>query len=337
MSLRMMQHFVAMILAVSMAGTATAQPWVTWPGNGHQYAVISAPQGISWTDAAAGAQALGGTLATITSADENQFVFSLIDDAPYWRGHLSFTGTAFNIGPWIGGFQPDGSPEPNGGWQWTTGEPFVYSAWFIGEPNNGPIPGEVTENRTCFWVRGSLTDRGMDWNDYHDGGCWDGDCVVAYVVERACSPLTLQGPAPRAVCAGQTATFDVTPTGFGTISYAWRRDGQPMMDGPTVSGIDGPTLTITAAGLGDVGDYDCIVTDNCGPVTSMAAALAVFTAGSGDGDGSGAVDGLDIAGFVAAAGGPPAASAGYCAYDMDGNGVVDAADLPGFLVLLVGP
>jgi hypothetical protein len=41
---------------------------------------------------------------------------------------------------WLGGFQPAGSPEPEGNWQWVTREPFSYSNWNrVGiPPNNGP-------------------------------------------------------------------------------------------------------------------------------------------------------------------------------------------------------
>ena len=40
---------------------------------------------------------------------------------------------------WLGGFQDLTSPnysEPSGGWTWVTGEPWSYTNWFPGEPNN---------------------------------------------------------------------------------------------------------------------------------------------------------------------------------------------------------
>ena len=98
---------LAILLVFSAAAHAGADPvWVTWPDNGHEYAVIPAPAGISWTDANAAAQALAGELASINSAAENDFIFTLIDHAQYWKPHTSFTGVEFNIGPWIGGHQP---------------------------------------------------------------------------------------------------------------------------------------------------------------------------------------------------------------------------------------
>ncbi len=113
------------------AGTAIATP-VEWPiasgGNGHLYEAVYSG-GSTWEDAQIAAEAAGGYLATITSAEENAFVFSLVHGKPeYWNG---------TSGPWLGGFQPPGSPEPAGNWIWITGEPFGYTNWYPGEPTNG--------------------------------------------------------------------------------------------------------------------------------------------------------------------------------------------------------
>src|SRR5688572_27850883 len=51
-------------------------------GNGHGYEAVLAPQGISWTQARDAADALGGYLATITSAAENEFVYQQVADDP---------------------------------------------------------------------------------------------------------------------------------------------------------------------------------------------------------------------------------------------------------------
>jgi hypothetical protein len=84
--------------------------------------------GIPWTDAKTAAEALSyngvhGHLATITSQAENDFITNNLRESTFG-------------GYWIGGFQPPGSPEPAGNWQWVTGEPFVYTNWRPGEPNN---------------------------------------------------------------------------------------------------------------------------------------------------------------------------------------------------------
>ena len=57
-----------------------------------------------------------GHLATITSEEEANLVFSLLDGQAYW----------------LGGFHNMSSPdytEPSGGWEWITGEEFNHSLW----------------------------------------------------------------------------------------------------------------------------------------------------------------------------------------------------------------
>ncbi len=39
-------------------------------------------------------------------------------------------------GMWYGGFQPPGVTPPNSGWEWVTGEPWDYTNWAPGEPND---------------------------------------------------------------------------------------------------------------------------------------------------------------------------------------------------------
>ena len=85
-----------------MATTATADR-VEWPtaqgGNGHEYEVVLAPAGISWTDARAAAEAAGGHLATVSDMDELDFInnlnFAVLPDpslktlASPWQSRLS--------------------------------------------------------------------------------------------------------------------------------------------------------------------------------------------------------------------------------------------------------
>jgi hypothetical protein len=105
----------------SIAGLAGP---IQWSGNGHFYeVVVSDADGSSWDAARNAAAARGGYLVTITSALENDFVWNLVQQFP-------------TIQPWTGGFQVPGSVEPDGGWSWITGEPFIYTNWAPAEPNN---------------------------------------------------------------------------------------------------------------------------------------------------------------------------------------------------------
>ena len=139
-------------LTVRPTSTRTATPTVEtvlvarirWSNNGHLYEVIRVPDGIHWEDANQAAQALGGHLVTITSAAENNFVFSIA------------ASTENRHGFWLGGYQLQGSSEPDGGWVWVTGEPWNYTCWDDEEPNNS----DGNEDRLHFhW------ENGWRWND----------------------------------------------------------------------------------------------------------------------------------------------------------------------------
>jgi hypothetical protein len=161
--------------AVSIPGGSASAARVVWDpadgGNGHAYEVVAVPGTVSWEDARAAAKTRGGDLATITSPAENAFVFALTDSDAYWinyDGHIP-------LGPWLGGYQPLGSPEPAGGWQWVTGEPFVYTNWATGQPSN-----TSGEDRLHFFADETVAQRAPTWNDVQDNGQ---ALPRAYVVE----------------------------------------------------------------------------------------------------------------------------------------------------------
>jgi len=85
---------------------------------------------MTWTDAKAMAESLGGHLATLTSAAEADFVFTKVARAEQWW---------IDGGRWLGGYQDTSAPdysEPRGGWRWVTGEAWSFTNWGGGEPNN---------------------------------------------------------------------------------------------------------------------------------------------------------------------------------------------------------
>jgi lectin-like protein len=173
---------VTLVMLLTCGARAWAGPvqWNSGPNNnGHWYEVIVAPGGITWDKAMADAQARGGYLATILSAEENAFAFSLVDSPAYW---IAEAGGPANVGPWLGGSQPPGSPEPAGGWTWVHGDgPFVYTNWHGGEPSNGEgSPHGQTESRLEFFEYGG---RSSAWNDAPESSSCGIVCPIAYVVE----------------------------------------------------------------------------------------------------------------------------------------------------------
>ena len=148
--------------------------------NNHYYDVIGST-GITWIDAKIQAEAMGGYLATITSSQENAFVYTFASNPVYW-----FSGYPNGVGPWqgpwLGGFQPTGSPEPNGGWQWLNGEgAFAFTAWAPSEPSNG----DGNEDRLIYYGRNDSIQ--PTWNDLPVEPII-GSRPLGYVVEWNTSP-----------------------------------------------------------------------------------------------------------------------------------------------------
>ncbi len=97
----------------------------------HSYeAVYVSSRNLNWYQAAYLAQDAGGYLASITSDGENTFVFNLVSDPKYfWSFPEEGEHYGISIGPFLGGYQPEGSSEPAGGWSWLSGEAWNYSNW----------------------------------------------------------------------------------------------------------------------------------------------------------------------------------------------------------------
>ena len=150
----------AAVVTLLGAGSAAAAP-VQWGGNGHWYEYIPATS-ITWSDAdaAAGLLGAGWNLASITSAAEEAFIVSLITGTISQRTHV-----------WIGG--TDAANE--GTWTWTDGDPFSYTNWFAGEPNN--VGGN--EDFLALDFRGSV----WQWNDAPDN-VFTQVPVIGYIVEN---------------------------------------------------------------------------------------------------------------------------------------------------------
>ena len=165
------QHtlFLAALSLIFLTAPAHATPiqWSTASGgNGHWYEFID-DEGITWDEANADASTLYGPdtyLATITSEEENTFVFNLgIEDRPIW----------------LGGYQDDGAALADEGWHWVTGEAWTYTNWAKDEPNDWG----GTENALAFaFFKGNGT-----WNDALNSTRYLGD--GGYVVEYESAPV----------------------------------------------------------------------------------------------------------------------------------------------------
>ena len=92
------------------------------------------PDRRTWTSANSLAKSLGGDLATINNAFENEFI-------------TEFNNNRLNQNLWIG--LSDASDEGN--FSWSSGATVTYTNWDSGEPNGGTFENYVAAYPTGFW------------------------------------------------------------------------------------------------------------------------------------------------------------------------------------------
>jgi hypothetical protein len=163
-------------------------------GNGHWYLLKTQQTGIDWSDANSFAASKNGRLGQIESTTERQFLFDLsATSVAAWNRDA---GGA--LGPWLGGWQQSGAPEPNGGWIWTDGSPVDFAICHL--VNSDPSGCGTNENRMSFWCKdaamlfpGSV---GYETSDYPAAGIcgslgpiraalieWSADCNRDNIVD----------------------------------------------------------------------------------------------------------------------------------------------------------
>lgn len=133
----------------------------------------------TWPAAEKDAETRGGHLATITSADK-------------WEQIVSQLGSLSTKNLWIGGYQEEGAPEPGGGWKWVTGEPFSYSNWGPGSPDNNDDINQRYIEVNWSGLGGWPPDPFGTWNDVAFNGAWNRP--VPYAVPNSTLGYILEIP-----------------------------------------------------------------------------------------------------------------------------------------------
>nr|WP_306672428.1 S8 family serine peptidase [Geothrix fuzhouensis] len=101
------------------------------------------------------------------------------------------------------------------------------------------------------------------------GSVPSGDATLTVLV----APSIGTQPQSTSVVAGQTATFSVTATGTGPLTYQWRKNGAAI-SGATSSSYTTPAVTAADNGA----TFSVVVTNAQGSVPSSDATLTVLTA-----------------------------------------------------------
>lgn len=79
-------------------------------------------------------------------------------------------------------------------------------------------------------------------------------------------------PIPQSVATGGTVNLAVVADGSSTVTYQWRKDGIAILLNASATT---DTLTLTNAQASDGADYDVVVTNDSGSITSDAVTLTV--------------------------------------------------------------
>ncbi|MEY3022466.1 MAG: hypothetical protein RIS86_1664 [Planctomycetota bacterium] len=268
---------VARLVGVTMAwmgvaGVAPAQvEAVEWRvedgGNGHWYgAIVFGAAGASWTEARAASQARGADLVSLNTTVERIWVFERVSSRPeLWTTTL---------GPWVGAYQPAGSPEPGEGWTWVDGTA-VYAGydWNGGYYPDGNNNCGGAANYMTYWGEYTIGvgDRFADGPDVRRWTCWNIDF----------------GDHPSAVLEWSADCDQNGLVDYGEIVRGEKTDAN-------ANGI--PDCCESPAGCcpGDV--------DGDGAVNGIDLAIVLARWGGpskdypkADADGSGVVDGVDLA------------------------------------------
>ncbi len=168
-------------------------------------------------------------------------------------------------------------------------DPVVITSQPVGSTVN---PGTVVSMRVTAtgssplyqWRRNGVAVPGATSSTYtmnpvteSDEGSYDvvvsnlaGTVTSSAVVLNVNNPVVITAqPAARAFLQGGSASFSVTATGTGTLSYQWRQDGV------NITGATSATYSIGSVTPVHSGTYTCAVTNVVGTVVSDGAVLTV--------------------------------------------------------------
>lgn len=102
--------------------------------------------------------------------------------------------------------------------------------------------------------------------------------------------FTVDGIVGARGCVSTTSTLSINPVGGGPFAYRWRFNGAAIEPAVNTSAATA-VLVIGHFGVPNAGEYDCVVSNACGSVTSNTARLSICVADFDDGNATGMCDG----------------------------------------------
>ncbi len=163
-------------------------------------------------------------------------------------------------------------------WLRTGGLPEVWRTTFESTTNSGALWNPLGEGeRTAGgWkldgvpaILGTVRARG-----FTAGGSYDGSGGI--IESGMGAPLITGAPTSSTNVAGSAVAFSAWVIGSAPLSYQWRKNGVNIADGGNLAGSASATLRLSGVLGADAGDYDLLVSNADGCVTSVVATLTVF-------------------------------------------------------------
>ncbi len=116
-------------------------------------------------------------------------------------------------------------------------------------------------------------------NTASTGTTWHTFAIDDFSLTAATLPLSITTqPISQHVAPGATATLTVVAGGANPLSYQWRKGGVAITSGNGAVSATTATLNLGVVSASDSGNYDVIVTDSSGSITSSVAVLDVSIA-----------------------------------------------------------
>ena len=161
--------------------------------NGHRYylydfAGLAEPTQNTWENAQAYCEAVGGYLATITTPEENDFLYRYMRQRGYASAYFGLSNTQ------------------TGAWQWGNDELLTYTNWHSGEPNNQ----NGNEHYGMFYV------------NFSDGTWNDGKFDAPYTEpQQERQDIVSTVTASSYLPIGSTASYEPANVLDGDLATAW--------------------------------------------------------------------------------------------------------------------
>ena len=96
------------------------------------------------------------------------------------------------------------------------------------------------------------------------------------------APQVMVPPASHRLYTGGTAQVQVQAEGANPLAYQWRQNGTNLIEGGRISGSQSDSLTITNLALTDKGNYEVVIANSYGSVTSSVANVSVVVETTAD-------------------------------------------------------